>query len=488
MVHKLDRLARNIRDYAEVRGDLERAGVELVSVTEGLEATASGKMVEGMLAVVAEWYSNNLSAEIRKGQEQKLREGGWPTAAPIGYRNVREEPGPGQRRGRATIVPDEQAPLVREAFELYATGGWPLTALAEELHDRGLRNRRGGRVSRSRLHSILRSPAYVGKVLWKGATYEGTHEATIVPADVFQHVQELLDAHGRAKERQRRHTHFLKGLLRCGRCGNRLIYNVVKGRNKRDFPYFACASHFNARNKCGEPYVPAGVLETAVENLYRGIKLPPRFEERLEGILEDEVARSERHRAQASRFASRRLERLAGERERLLDLYLGGDIDREAFRARKDKIDAETRDLEARMADQTAQLAQARELVALALKLARNCYRSYRKASPETKKLWNQAFFDRITVKGREVVDVRYAEPFRAIFGIGEGRVSDNDLLVGRGGFEPPTHGLKAHCSDQAELTPLGSRARAACEPRSPFDCSPAGSLLPHHPRGYRSP
>ena len=456
VVHKLDRLARNIRDYAEVREMLERAGVELHSVTEGLEATASGKMVEGMLAVVAEWYSNNLSAEIRKGQQQKLREGGWPTAAPIGYRNVREETGTGPRRGRAIIVPDEQAPLVQQAFELYGSGGWSLTALADELHVRGLRNRRGGRVARSRVHSVLRSPVYIGKVPWKGAIYEGTHEA-IVPEDLFQHVQELLDAHDRSKERQRRHTHFLKGILRCGACGDRLIYNVVKGRNKRDFPYFACASHFNARERCGEPYVPTATLESAVEDLYREIKLPPGFEERLEVILEDEVARSERHRAQASRFASRRLERLANERERLLDLYLGGDIDRETFRARKEKIEAETRDLESRMADQTTQLAQARELVALALKLARNCYRSYRKASPETKQLWNQAFFNRITVKGREVVDARYAEPFRAIFGVREGGVSDKTFLVEVRGFEPLTSALRTQRSTP-ELHPRGRR------------------------------
>ena len=82
------------------------------------------------------------------------------------------------------------------------------------------------------------------------------------------------------------------------------------------------------------------------------------------------------------------------------------------------------------MADQTTRLAQARELVALALRLARDCYRSYRKASPETKKLWNQAFFDSLTVEGREIVDIRYTEPFRAIFGLSEGRVSDKTLLV----------------------------------------------------------
>jgi site-specific DNA recombinase len=446
VVHKLDRLARSIRDYAAVRDLLDKAGVQLMSVTEGLEATASGKMVEGMLAVVAEWYSNNLSTEIRKGQAQKLREGVWPNLAPIGYRNTRHETVPGQRRGRAAIVPDEQAPLVREAFDLYATGGWALTALADEMYRRGLRNRRGGRVSRSRLHEMLSNPAYVGKIPWKGAVYEGTHEP-IVPAEVFELVQERLSSHGRSKERQRKHSHFLKGLLRCGACGGRLLYNVVKGRNKRDFAYFGCASHFNARRSCREPYVPARAMERAVEDLYRGIRLPRGLRARLERILEEEVIASERHRAQETRFVARRLERLATERERLLDFYLAGDIDREIFRERKARIEEEVKDLESRTADQTARLGQARELVGLALKLARNCHASYRKASSETKKLWGQAFFEDIVVKDRAVVDVRYAEPFRAIFAAEAGRVSDKGLLVEMTGFEPATSCLQSRRS-----------------------------------------
>ncbi len=446
VVHKLDRLARSIRDYAAVRDLLDRAGVQLVSVTEGLEATASGKMVEGMLAVVAEWYSNNLSTEIRKGQAQKLREGAWPNLAPIGYRNIRLDPSPGQRRGRAAIVPAEQAPLIREAFELYATGNWALTSLAEEMYRRGLRNRQGGRVSRSRLHKMLSNPAYVGKIPWKGTVYEGTHEP-IVPAEVYELVQERLAAHGRSRERQRRHTHFLKGLLRCGACGERLLYNVVKGRNRRDFAYFACASHFNARRSCGEPYVPARALERAVEDLYWEIRLPRGLRARLERILEEEVIAGERHRAQETRFVARRLDRLANERERLLDLYLAGDIDRETFRERKEQIENEVAELEARTADQSAKLGQARELVALALKLARNCHASYGKASPETKKLWNQAFFENVVVRDRAVVDVRYAEPFRAIFAAEAGRGSDKGLLVEMTGFEPATSCLQSRRS-----------------------------------------
>lgn len=447
VVHKLDRLARNIKDYATVREMLEKAGVQLVSVTEGLEATASGKMVEGMLAVVAEWYSNNLSGEIRKGQAQKLREGGWPTKAPIGYGNVRIEAGAGQRRGRATITPDGQAPLVRQAFELYATGLWPLTALAKEMHARGLRNRNGGRVTRSGLCDMLKNVAYIGKVPWKGEVHDGSHEP-IVPIHLFEHVQEALAAHERSKVRQRTHSHFLKGILTCSSCGSPLIYNVVKNRKKDDFAYFICASNFNDRRKCGEPYAPVPLIEAEVEELYGRVKLPEGTEERFEQILQREVARKERRRAHATQFIGRRLQRLANEKDKLVDLYLNGDIDRATFRTRKERIESEVVELEGRMGDDTIQLKQARDLFDTAVRLTENCHESFLNGSQDSKRRWSQAMFEEIVIRDRHVVAHTYQEPFRLfIEGLSSRGGSNKALLVEVSGFEPPTSALRTQRS-----------------------------------------
>lgn len=427
VVHKLDRLARNIKDYATVREMLDKLGVQLVSVTEGLEATPSGKMVEGMLAVVAEWYSNNLSTEIRKGQVQKLREGGWPTHAPVGYKNVRLDLTTGQRRGRATIVPDAQAPLVRDAFELYARG-MPLTALAEEMFSRGLRNSKGGRMTRSGLCDMLKNPAYVGTIPWKGAVHDGIHEP-IIPIELFNQVQDVIASYGRSKERQRSHSHFLKGILRCGECDGRLLFTIVTGRNGEKFPYYVCASSYNGRKKCGEPWTPAAALEQQAEDVYRRFKIPEALEARLERLFERDVVDDERHRAQTTRFVARRLERLANDRDRLLELYLGGDIDRETFRVRKERIEQEVTDIEAKIGDQTQALQEGRKLVELALRAARNCYEGYIKANAETKKLWNQAFVEEIVVSDRQITNVTWAEPFRTLL-TARRRVSDKRLLV----------------------------------------------------------
>ena len=71
VVHKIDRLARNMEDHVAIRALLRRRGVALVSVTENVEETASGRLVEGIHALMAEFYSANLAAEIKKGMVQK---------------------------------------------------------------------------------------------------------------------------------------------------------------------------------------------------------------------------------------------------------------------------------------------------------------------------------------------------------------------------------------------------------------------------------
>ena len=86
LVHKLDRLARNLADHVAIRAQLRDAGVTLASVTESVEDSVSGQLVEHILASMAEFYSSNLSEEVKKGMRQKVLQGGWPHQPPRGYR------------------------------------------------------------------------------------------------------------------------------------------------------------------------------------------------------------------------------------------------------------------------------------------------------------------------------------------------------------------------------------------------------------------
>jgi site-specific DNA recombinase len=425
IVHKLDRLARNLEDHAAVRAALRKAGVQLHSVTETLEDSASGKLVEGILASIAEFYSANLGQEIRKGMDQKAAQGGWPVRAPFGYRNVRRN-GP-TRGGESVIEPDAQAAIVAWAFERYSTGSVSVDALTEALAEKGLRNGLGNPPGRSTVHRMLRNPVYAGVVRWKGVDREGIHHP-LVSGEVFDKVQSVLEAHSTGGERGWKHDHYLKGTLLCAECGSRLYYALAKRR----FGYFRCIGRNTRRTRCSQGrYVPASELEREVETLYEGVRVPAALRRWLERVLRMEVAERERHRAEIAAFLSRRLHQFAAQREKLLRAYYADAIDVGTLKREQARINAEVAEAESQLAADGEKLAQAKQIIDLALHLAKDCAASYRKAKPEVRKMWNRAFFDTIRVRDGAVADFTYQEPFASLLG------SQKGSMVVPTGFEP---------------------------------------------------
>ena len=70
IVHKVDRLARNRADDVQIQLAIERAGARLISVSESVDDTPSGRLVRNIMADLAEFYSANLASEILKGSTQ----------------------------------------------------------------------------------------------------------------------------------------------------------------------------------------------------------------------------------------------------------------------------------------------------------------------------------------------------------------------------------------------------------------------------------
>src|SRR6266436_6161251 len=138
ILHKLDRGARNLKDWAEI-GELADQGIEVHFVTESLDLySRGGRLSADIQAVVAADYIRNLREETRKGFYGRLKQGLYPLQAPIGYLD--------NGKGKAKTIDHIKGPLVRRGFELYATARYSLETLGQELHRMGLRNHNGGRV------------------------------------------------------------------------------------------------------------------------------------------------------------------------------------------------------------------------------------------------------------------------------------------------------------------------------------------------------
>ena len=455
VVHKIDRLARNIEDHVAIRAALRRHGCQLVSVTENIEETASGKLVEGIHALMAEFYSANLASEVKKGMAQKAKLGGWPGKAPIGYLRARERVG-GMEISKVVLDP-ERAMLVREAFRMYATGDYSVAELQSWLASKGLTSpyakKPGAPPPVSAIHVMRTNPFYVGVVEWNGVQYEGEHKA-LISRPLFERVQEVLRTHDRVGVRDRRHDHYLKGMLLCGECGNRLSLTWAKGK----YLYFFCLGQRGTLRKktgCRQPYVLAADCEHMIEELYRKVQLPEEWVTRLTQELEEEIVERQATAADMRVALTRRIAELADERRKLLRAYYANALPLELLKEEQDRISSQEESARAELSAAEADLDKWQEALTLAIRLAGSCHAAYLKARPKVRSRFNQAVLQAVYIKNRQLQRAEFTEVFEALFS----RPSSNKrAMVGPDGFEPSTSPLSGVRSNRAELWAPGGR------------------------------
>ena len=368
IVHKVDRMARNRLDDATLYQRLVAMGIKLVSASENIDDTPAGQLMHGMLATFAEYYSNNLATEIKKGLRQKHEGGGTPFRPPIGYLSHRELIA--GRDIRSVVLDPERAPLIRLAFELYATGQWTLHSLAAHLEEQGLRYRATRKLperplGHNRIHDLLRNPYYKGIVLWDGRRYPGRHERLVSP-DTFDQVQILLAAARIGGDRPQIHEHYLRSTVVCEHCQGRLLYGRHRSRSGLYYEYFSCTNRAARRRRdmqCPSGHYAVDLVEREVESLYATLRIPADVQETIRRELHVELAdRTSLVRAEADRH-EHTLTRIESKQEKLIQLYYKDLVSEDVLEREQDKLKTERRaaeHLRATAAVQTEDVEQSR--------------------------------------------------------------------------------------------------------------------------------
>ncbi len=138
VVFNLTRFARDKYDHFALRSHLQSLGISLRSATEPIDDTSTGKLMEGVLAAFAQFDNDCRSDRTPAGMKAALELGRWVFLAPIGYLNAPRAMG-------KSLMPDpERAPLVRRAFEEYATGRFTRAFLTCTQYAAMVRLRPGG--------------------------------------------------------------------------------------------------------------------------------------------------------------------------------------------------------------------------------------------------------------------------------------------------------------------------------------------------------
>ena len=270
LVWKFSRFTRKREHAVAFKSQLRRKGIRVVSITEQAEDNATGRLLEGIIESVDEYYSENLAQEVVRGmREAALRGFFLGSKAPFGYRKVKVSDGAKERP--ILEVDPATAPVVRELFEKSLRGSG-LKELCKELNERGVTNR-GKRWNKGGLHYVLRNEAYTGAAVW-GRTSKGQEAAdpvrvegawpALVSRELFDDVQQAMSDRAPKVQRPARvgSPYLLSGLLRCGVCGK--PYSA-QGAKSGQFAYYICGTLFReGAGTCSARYLNAPKLETFV--------------------------------------------------------------------------------------------------------------------------------------------------------------------------------------------------------------------------------
>lgn len=421
IVYKQDRLSRNMKDFWTMEEILKHNNIKFLSVTEQFAEGAQKVMSLGMSSIFSTYYSAYLSENVKKGQAQKIKNGWWPTFAPVGYENYGEKP-----KRYIRPVP-ETAKLVLLAFQLFASGDYSISSLTETMQKKGLKSTNGNPISRSAVSRMLRNPIYYGDFRWKGELYNGLHEP-IISKKLFMTVQELLNIRKVKGTRDRTHNFLLRGHVFCT-CGARLVGEVkhkkYKNGTSQQFFYFGCKS--TKKNKtCSRTYIPMADLETMVAEEFKKIEFTQEFRDDViktaKSILSEiRETETDEEKVIKTRIAKIKTRMKNAEDDRM-DRIITSDDFTEIYNRMKEELAMAIEDLSNISEDHTDKVKILNEI----LTLSENIYDSYIKASPTQKKKYLRMFFEGIYVDDRKIVRVEYNPVIADLTRIREVRLSDN--------------------------------------------------------------
>lgn len=244
LVYALDRFARDRYDAAVYRKKLKDNGVRILSVTQPIDDSPEGVLIESLLEGLAEYYSKNLARGVMRGmRENAINCKAVGGICPTGYTI--------DRSTMKYVIDEEKAGIIREVFKLYGDG-MTMTDVIKTCNERGYRTNRGRRFTRNSLSTILKNRKYIGVYKFDDIEIEGGMPV-IVDAGTFEKVQKRLAMGNKKKPRKNDDVEFLlSGKLYCGHCGKPMVGTSGTGKGGQVYYYYSCRQHGNKCIKTAE--------------------------------------------------------------------------------------------------------------------------------------------------------------------------------------------------------------------------------------------
>lgn len=341
LLWKFSRFARNQEEALLYKNMLrKKLGIDVVSVSEPLIDGPFGDLIERIIEWSDEYYSINLSQEVKRGMREKALRGEHQTIAPYGY---------SKKSGEMAVINDVEAAFVKKVFQMYLDGSSTF-AIAGALNAMGARTRRGNFFENRQIEYMLNNPFYAGYVRWSPEktaskriydsvdtiTVKSTHQA-IINEEIWRMTQEKYQ---NEKLKRKKHVrpaesrkHWLSGILKCGGCGAAMTYSTANNG-------FQCIRYAHGTCKPSH-FINADKIATAVIEGLEFLSTP--------GVFIQHVQRTSSPISEENKLRELQLSSLEKMLERAKNAYLSGFDTLEEYSVNKSKILREIDDIRSKI-------------------------------------------------------------------------------------------------------------------------------------------
>lgn len=283
----------------------------------------------------------NLSENVKRGMDSKVRMGHRPGKAPLGYINNKLL----EKGERDILLDEERSSLMRKWFEMVLTGDTVEKSLEKVtilgLTEPATRKRPERPVSRTLAYKIFRNPFYSGKFWWNGELETGAHKSLITWSE-YQIIQKRLGRGQRKTESKIEPEKLgaLVSLMKCQECGSTIVYSSRKKVYKKSgitqvFSYYRCPHRFG--NCSSKPIRAEKIYEQAMTYL-ENLTLHPAFTEWCRKVLKRRNKQTFDSRRKQLELQSKKLKEIEVRIEILITKKIDGWITPKEYSSQKSEL------------------------------------------------------------------------------------------------------------------------------------------------------
>lgn len=362
LVWKINRISRALKDLLQIVELLERNSVSFKSITEDFDnSTPAGRMQFQMMGIIGEFERGCIAENVKMGMIAKAKAGSWNGGIVLGYDSKQIGDSNVKRPEKRLIVNEQEARVVREIFQLYASGqGYK--AIVSTINAMGYKTKKGNDFSVSTVREILLNPIYIGKIRFNRYTewsskrrrgineecilVDGLHEP-IVSHDLWEKVQSIMKMNTKAPKKY--DSWFpLTGILKCPVCGAGMVIARAPSKGGK-IEYYSCGAWKNkGTSVCNSNSIRVDKANAEVLKRLTTFVSNPKMIKEVVKVLNHCRSNQVKPSQKEIQTIEKELLTVSNKKQKIFELFEEGMITRDEFVERKEHLNYQTKDLEER--------------------------------------------------------------------------------------------------------------------------------------------